>query len=384
MNNCVLCLVSNSPGFPPALWDTSVRRFALRDYLTRRFGEAVRAAGGDVAAGGGGGWHGAKGGDMCVDRPGQHVLDRTSVVITSKRSSLMQVHRPPYYLPVLARTVAVNVVEQCQSPGGHVNGGDGRYVLPPTTYLTGLDRGLCAAGELLEARFEVGLPARGRTVLGAMAAHILVDQLPGYVAAGLLHSRQDAAALRRHVECVEDSQALRSQLAGLKLVAFVADGALLPRASGASDLPLASGGGGSGGARDGALGGGGGGGVSCAVVPFRAPDSLAVEVVLPHSGVVRGMGLPEGVTLICGGGFHGKSTLLQVGGGSRRAGRQAGGHTLLHVGWVMHGTHRWDAVHAVAGWLNRFVARESRYEGWSACMHASTQQQQQRNKWLRS
>nr|BFF22223.1 hypothetical protein GCM10025732_01880 [Glycomyces mayteni] len=47
-------------------------------------------------------------------------------------------------------------------------------------------------------------------------------------------------------------------------------------------------------------------------MPFRSPDSLAVEVELPHAGRVRGMGIAPGVTLIVGGGFHGKSTLLRA------------------------------------------------------------------------
>ena len=47
-------------------------------------------------------------------------------------------------------------------------------------------------------------------------------------------------------------------------------------------------------------------------VPFAAPRELAVELECPHRGRVRGMGIPRGVTLIVGGGFHGKSTLLDA------------------------------------------------------------------------
>ncbi len=104
------------------------------------------------------------------------------------------------------------------------------------------------------------------------------------------YSSQDAAALWRHVKCVEDTQALRDALPSLNLVAFVGDGSILPRASGASDAPMPT----------------------AQAVAFRAPDSLAVEVQLPHAGRVRGLGVKKGITLIVGGGFHGKSTLLEA------------------------------------------------------------------------
>lgn len=140
----------------------------------------------------------------------------------------------------------------------------------------------------VEARFRAGLPARGRTILGTAAADLLCESLPAAVEAGLLHESLDAAALRRHVETVEDSRALRDQLAERRLVAFVADGALLPRRSGISDLPLPA----------------------ESAVAFEAPESLRVTLRAPHAGEVTGMGIPEGITLLVGGGYHGKSTLL--------------------------------------------------------------------------
>lgn len=89
---------------------------------------------------------------------------------------------------------------------------------------------------------------------------------------------------------VEDTEALRSQLAANGLVAFVGDGAVLPRATGASDAPMSPG----------------------AAVPFASPAPLAVSLVTPHGGPVRGLGIRAGVTVIVGGGFHGKSTLLDA------------------------------------------------------------------------
>ena len=142
---------------------------------------------------------------------------------------------------------------------------------------------------LIEARFRAGLPADGRSILGQQAAEMLTTSVPQAVRAALRFDAIDADALRGHVEVVEDARALRDQLDALGLVAFVADGSRLPRRSGIDDRPL-----------------------DADVVPFRAPDSLRVETHVPNAGIITGLGIPRGVTLITGGGFHGKSTLLRA------------------------------------------------------------------------
>ena len=140
----------------------------------------------------------------------------------------------------------------------------------------------------VEARFTVGLPAAGRRILGHAAAQLLTQDLPRVVEASLFYRAVDPQALRTYAEAAEDADFLRARLETLGLVAFVADGSLLPRRSGVDDRPLPSG------------------------IPFQSPPSLRVEVHLPNAGVVTGMGVPQGVTLIVGGGFHGKSTLLRT------------------------------------------------------------------------
>ena len=47
-------------------------------------------------------------------------------------------------------------------------------------------------------------------------------------------------------------------------------------------------------------------------VPFESPEGLRRSVVLPHAGVVEGMAIPPGITVIVGGGYHGKSTVLSA------------------------------------------------------------------------
>ena len=132
----------------------------------------------------------------------------------------------------------------------------------------------------------------GRSVDARAAKAVLLEELPEVVRGGLVPAPEggvDIERARLHVETVEDADHLRGLLPGLGLVAFVADGAVLPRESGASDRPL----------REGA-------------VPFESPVEYRVEVELPNGGFVSGMGVPEGVTLVAGGGFHGKSTLLSA------------------------------------------------------------------------
>ncbi len=141
----------------------------------------------------------------------------------------------------------------------------------------------------VEARFFAGLPAAGRRVLGRQAAEMFLSDLPRLVSETLLPSAYPPELLRRHAETNEDAAFLREALGRMGLVAFVADGAVLPRRSGVDDRPLGEG-----------------------AVPFQSPPSLRVEVDLPNRGKITGMGIPRGVTLVAGGGFHGKSTLLRA------------------------------------------------------------------------
>ena len=139
------------------------------------------------------------------------------------------------------------------------------------------------------ARFRAGLPARGRRIRGAAAAEMVAGALRALEKA-LFFESLDERALQQQVEMVEDAVHLRGRLRDRGLVAFVADDARLPRRSGIDDRPLE-------GQR---------------VVPFRSPASLRVRLKAPHAGEVTGMGIPRGVTLIVGGGYHGKSTLLRA------------------------------------------------------------------------
>ncbi|MFW6180861.1 MAG: ABC-ATPase domain-containing protein [Spirochaetota bacterium] len=236
----IVTVPPGTAGIPAHLYSNRARRTALEDYLLRSFNRAVRRfCSGNRGSGGGGGHPGAsmppgagggrgsgKSGAVFSDRTGQEVLQRSA---------------------------------------------------------SRVDRGE------VRLQFSVGLPARGRTVLGRQAEAMIFEEIPAVVEHALVYASLDAAAVERHVNSVEDQETLRGLLDQEGLVAFVADGAILPRRSGVSDLPMEQ----------------------DRAVAFGSPPELRRELTLPHAGTVSGMGVPRGVTLIVGGGYHGKSTLLR-------------------------------------------------------------------------
>jgi len=143
-------------------------------------------------------------------------------------------------------------------------------------------------GDVVEVRFAAGLPAQGRRIRGRAAADLLCERLTELADWALRFTAVDADELRRIVETNEDAEALRAQLEARGLVAFVANGSILPRRSGVDERPLPA----------------------ERAKPFHSPPSLEVTLETPNRGAVVGMGIPQGITLIVGGGFHGKSTLL--------------------------------------------------------------------------
>jgi predicted ABC-class ATPase len=212
--------------FPEMFYNTPSRAIALRDYLNRRFDRQANLLKSKRGSG--------KSGLIAIAKPQQQVLERSAI-------------------------------------------GLGNCI--------GLDQ----PDWQVEARFVVGLPARGRTILGRQAAELLCDDLPEIVERALRFASLNAEAIQRHVEQVEDADWLRSQLASHDLVSFIADGAILPRQSGVDDQPLAQ-----------------------AASPFQSPPELRVAFDRPNQGKITGMGIPRGITLIVGGGYHGKSTLLKA------------------------------------------------------------------------
>lgn len=182
--------------------------------------------------------------------------------------------------------VLTGLVREASRRDGSGKSGELRALQPGQEVLERTSVVLFPDGDL-ELRFTAGLPAQGRRVLGRAAIRLLCERIPD-LAERVRASALDLAALKRHVETVEDAQALRAQLAERDLVAFVAEGACLPRRSGVDDRPLPQ------------------------AQLWEVPPELSVTLETPNAGPRIGLGIPRGVTLITGGGFHGKSTLLRA------------------------------------------------------------------------
>ena len=225
---CRVILQAPVAGYPSSLYSNPVRRMALADYILRCFVSQCHQLGSDTALEGKG-WSGPKGGDLRIMEPGQNVLEQSAVRV-DERGNVM-------------------------------------------------------------AQLTINLPARGRTILGQVAEEIFGNVLPTLIQRGLYYRSLNAPRVQAHVESVEDQCWLQSQLEPRNLVAFVANGAILPRRSGVDDRPMET----------------------AKALPFVSPSSLEVSFTLPNAkSTLSGMGIPKGITLICGGGFHGKSTLLEA------------------------------------------------------------------------
>jgi len=210
---------------------SQVRNTALCDYLSRVMSDMLHGGTGTdwTQAVAGAGWSASKGGDVNIDAPGQFVLPRTCIVVTA---------------------------------------------------------------DYVEVRLTLSLPARGRSVEGYRASNI-VGGLMDVVKKSLFFKALDSAALMSHILSVEDQADARAQLSEQGLIAFVANGSVLPRKSGLDDRPMTT--------KD-----------DPNLVTFKSPASMEVTLDLPNKGPVAGMGIKKGITMIVGGGFHGKSTIVQA------------------------------------------------------------------------
>lgn len=138
----------------------------------------------------------------------------------------------------------------------------------------------------IEVRFEMGMPARGRRIMGKAAQKIIFEQLPKIVEKSIIYDNLNKESLKEQIILVLDQEYIRKVLKEKELVAFVANDSILPRENGISDKPMKN------------------------AVKFKSPERFEITLNLPSGKKVSGMGIPKGITLIVGGGYHGKSTLL--------------------------------------------------------------------------
>ena len=153
-----------------------------------------------------------------------------------------------------------------------------------------LERTACevSADGSVTVRFEAGFPANGRSVNAGELVKMLFQFVPEAAQIALFYNRLNKKALKAAIELARDQQFIREHLSEQGLAAFLADGSVLPRESGISDRPMKG------------------------AVPFQSPAACKVTVTLPYHGPVTGMGIKKGITLFVGGGYHGKSTILQA------------------------------------------------------------------------
>ena len=203
-------------GIPYELTDTKEKNIAVSDFLTRNFYKEIQKNGNDSSGTGGSG-------RIFIDKCGQEILERTSVLIKEDK---------------------------------------------------------------IEVRFEMGMPARGRRIMGKAAQKIIFEQLPKIVEKSILYDNLNKESLKEQIVLVLDQEYIRKVLKEKELVAFVANDSILPRENGISDKPMKN------------------------AVKFKSPEKFEITLNLPSRKKVSGMGIPKGITLIVGGGYHGKSTLL--------------------------------------------------------------------------
>jgi predicted ABC-class ATPase len=141
-------------------------------------------------------------------------------------------------------------------------------------------------GNSVTIRFTAGLPAAGRRILANECIEMFADELPSI--ARQVFDHDNLRFWRSHADACEDQDFLRVLLYEKGWIAFIADDSNLPRASGVDDRPLSN------------------------SVLWKSPETLRSTVNLPHSGTISGTAIPLGIVLICGGGYHGKSTLLKA------------------------------------------------------------------------
>ena len=203
-------------GIPYELTDTKEKNIAVSDFLTRNFYKKIQKNGNDSSGTGGSG-------RIFIDKCGQEILERTSVLIKKDK---------------------------------------------------------------IEVRFEMGMPARGRRIMGKAAQKIIFEQLPKIVEKSIIYDNLKKEALKEQIVLVLDQEYIRKVLKEKELVAFVANDSILPRENGISDKPMKN------------------------AVKFKSPEKFEITLNLPSGKKVSGMGISKGITLIVGGGYHGKSTLL--------------------------------------------------------------------------
>lgn len=131
-------------------------------------------------------------------------------------------------------------------------------------------------------RFPVHMMEKRNVVAGKLSVKIVKKELAKAIRDFV--ALFDRARYEQFITVYRRQLEIRSILKEKRLVCFIANSSILPRDNG--DQPLLS------------------------AVPFMSPREDEMELVLSDGHILKGMGIYEGVTVITGGGYSGKSTLL--------------------------------------------------------------------------
>lgn len=134
---------------------------------------------------------------------------------------------------------------------------------------------------------SIGLPANGRKINGKEAEKLFTQALPSIMKRSVFAMKDET--VNQSIQLADQQEAIRQKMKQNGWVAFLANGSTLPRESGISNRPLKQ------------------------AIPFQSPPENEVTIDIPHTEEpMKGMAIKQGITLIVGGGYHGKSTLLQA------------------------------------------------------------------------
>jgi len=150
-----------------------------------------------------------------------------------------------------------------------------------------LERGSIAITQyFIEARFTVDLPSDGNKV-SAMAMNLLLERIDRIVSDSMYFSAYKQSKVYNHLQTYENAEFIRENLSSKGIVAFIADGSVLPRRD--DDLaPMID------------------------AVPFSCSDDLKVTFDVPYGEPITGAGIPKGFTAVSGCSRSGKSTLIDA------------------------------------------------------------------------
>ena len=136
---------------------------------------------------------------------------------------------------------------------------------------------------VLQMSFNV--PLVNGTSVNSKSAFRAVKDILEHVDATLANIDNEELALWQ--KTFTNQRSIRKYMKDNHLCAFVADGSILPRHNG-TDEPMVG------------------------AKTFESPDSLRVSIKTDSGEIITGMGIKEGITVITGGGYSGKSTLLDA------------------------------------------------------------------------